>query len=137
MADVDRRIVVGTITVNVVNWHGEILMYHDAASWLIIALGPPLMGGLIATVGVLVSLHAATVRQAQQTLAVGFMVILLGGIFGSNMLPAEWKVWFARILFTWSTTGLVLAAAGVVLAIDLALLLAGMARFQRARLVLD
>jgi len=130
-------IVAGTITVNVVNWHGEILIYHDAASWLIIALGPPLMGGLIATVGVLVSLHAATVRQAQQTLAVGFMVVMFGIIFGSTMLPAEWRIWFGKILFTWSQANLALAAASVILAIDLALLGAVMARFQRARLVLD
>ena len=130
-------IVVGAITVNVVNWNGQISMYQDAASWLIVLLGPPLLGGVIATAGVLVSLHATTVRQAQQTLAVGFMVLMLGTVFGSSALPAEWKVWFARILLTWTMTGLVLAAAGVVLAIDVALLLAGMARFQRARLVLD
>jgi ABC-2 type transport system permease protein len=130
-------IVTGTITVNVMNWHGEILMYHDAASWLIVLLGPPLLGGAIATVGVLVSLHAATVRQAQQTLAVGFMVLFLAVIFGGSSAPAEWRAWFARILLTWTMAGLVLTAAGVVLAIDLALLAAGMARFQRARLVLD
>jgi hypothetical protein len=53
------------------------------------------------------------------------------------MLPTDWKAWFARILLTWSQADLVLAAAGVLLAIDLALLSAGMARFQRARLVLD
>ena len=29
-------ILAGTITVNVVNWHGQILMFHDAASWLIL-----------------------------------------------------------------------------------------------------
>ncbi len=56
-------IVIGAITVNVVNWHGQILMFHDAASWLILIFGPPLMGGVVATAGVLVSLHAATVRQ--------------------------------------------------------------------------
>jgi ABC-2 type transport system permease protein len=130
-------ILAGAITVNAVNWHGQILMYHDTASWLIVILGPPLLGGAIATAGVLVSLHAATVRQAQQTLAVGFMVLFLAGIYGSTALPVAWKVWFAKILFTWSQTDLVLGAAGVVLAIDLALLVAGMARFQRARLVLD
>jgi ABC-2 type transport system permease protein len=130
-------ILTGTITVNVVNWHGQISMYHDAASWLIILFGPPLLGGTIATAGVLVSLHAATVRQAQQTLAVGIMVLALGGVFWSRSMPMEWKIWFGKILFTWSETELVLGAAGVLLAIDLALLLAGMARFQRARLVLD
>jgi ABC-2 type transport system permease protein len=130
-------ILAGAITVNVANWHGRILMYHDAASWLILLLGPPLMGGVVATAGVLVSLRAATVRGAQQTLSVAFAVVFLGTLFGSNSLPAEWKAWFARSLFTWSTTELVLAAAGVLLAIDVALLFAGMARFQRAKLVLD
>ena len=130
-------ILVGTITVNVVNWHGQILTFHDAPSWLILLLGPPLMGGVVATAGVLVSLHSTTVRSAQQTLSVAFAVLFLGIVFGSTSLPAEWKSWFARILLTWSQTGLVLAAGGVLLAIDLALLFAGMARFQRAKLVLD
>jgi ABC-2 type transport system permease protein len=130
-------ILAGSITVNIANWNGQILMFHDAASWLLLLLGPPLLGGAIATAGVLVSLHATTVRQAQQTLSVGFAVVLIGSLFASNMLPADWKAWFARALFTWSEADLVLGAAGVLLAIDLALLSAGMARFQRARLVLD
>lgn len=130
-------ILAGAITVNVANWHGQVLMFHDAASWLIILSGPPLMGGVVATAGVLVSLHAATVRHAQQTLGVAFAVLFLGIVFGSNNLPAAWKASFARIIFTWSQTELVLAAAGVLLAIDLALLFAGMARFQRSKLVLD
>jgi ABC-2 type transport system permease protein len=130
-------VLAGTIAVNVANWHGQILMFHDAASWLILLLGPPLMGGVVATAGVMVSLRATTVRGAQQTLAVGFAVLFLGVGFGSNSLPAEWKAWFARIIFTWSQSDLVLAAAGVLLAIDVVLLLAGMARFQRAKLVLD
>ncbi|MBZ5676969.1 MAG: ABC transporter permease [Acidobacteriia bacterium] len=130
-------IVAGAITVNVTNWHGQILMFHDAASWLLFLFGPPLLGGAIAAAGVLVSLHATTVRQAQQTLSIGFAVVFIGTIFGSSMLPKDWQAWFVRILVTWSQADLVLAAAGVLLVIDLALLAAGMARFQRARLVLD
>lgn len=130
-------VLTGTITVNIVNWHGTVLLFHDTASWLILLLGPPLIGGVMATAGVLVSLHAATVRQAQQTLMTGFLVVFLGAAFGSNYLPADWKAWFARILAGWSGTELVLAAAGLFLAVDLALLVAGMARFQRSRLVLD
>jgi ABC-2 type transport system permease protein len=130
-------ILAGALTVNVMNWHGQILIFNDTASWLLLLLGPPLLGGAIATAGVLVSLHATTVRQAQQTLGVAFVVVLVGAIFGSSMLPMDWKAWFARALLTWSQTDLVLAAAGVLLAIDFALLTAGMARFQRAKLVLD
>src|SRR5580692_10611294 len=62
-------VLVGATTVNVMNWHGQILMFHDAASWLILLFGPLLMGGVVATAGVLVSLRAATVRHAQQTLS--------------------------------------------------------------------
>jgi ABC-2 type transport system permease protein len=130
-------VVVGTITENVANWHGHVRLYHDSASWLVLLLAPPLAAGAVATAGVLVSLHASTVRQAQQTLMVGVMVLIVGGILGSNFLPAAWKNWFFGIWLVWSPVNLVLAAAGVVLAIDLLLLLAGMARFQRARLVLD
>jgi ABC-2 type transport system permease protein len=130
-------ILVGMVTVNVANWHGQILMFHDTASWLLLLSGPPLLGGVVATTGVLVSLHSATVRHAQQTLGVALGVVVLGTTFGSTSLPAAWKVWFGRIILTWSQTDLVLAAIGVMLAIDLVLLAAGMARFQRSKLVLD
>jgi ABC-2 type transport system permease protein len=130
-------VLAGVITVNAANWQGSVLLYRDSVSWLILLLGPPLVAGAIATAGVLVSLHAATVRHAQQTLTVGFMIVFLGTIFGASMLPEPWKLWFARILVTWTAVGVVFAAAAVLLAIDLALLLAGMARFQRTRLVLD
>ena len=130
-------VLAGAITANTAHWQGQVFFYHDSASWLILLLGPPLAAGMVATAGVLVSLRAATVRQAQQTLMVGFMVFFFGAIFGGNNLPTAWKVWFSGILISWPAAGLMLAAAGVVLMIDLALLLAGMARFQRARLVLD
>jgi ABC-2 type transport system permease protein len=129
--------VIGAITVNVANWDGHVLMFHDTASWLVLLCGPPLMGGVVATAGVLVSLHSATVRHAQQTLGVALGVLVVGGSFGVSSLPAAWKAWFATIVVTWSQTELVLGAAGVLLAIDLALLAAGMARFQRSKLVLD
>jgi ABC-2 type transport system permease protein len=130
-------VIAGVITVNAVYWQGSVLFFHDSVSLLILLLGPPLVAGAIATAGVLVSLHAATVRHAQQTLTVGFMIVFLGTIFGASALPEPWKLWFARILVTWSPVGVVFGAAAVLLAIDLVLLLAGMARFQRTRLVLD
>jgi hypothetical protein len=54
-------------------------------------------------------------------LTVGFMVFFLGAIFGGNNLPTPWKAWFSGILVSWSAVGLMLAKAGVVLMIDLAL----------------
>jgi ABC-2 type transport system permease protein len=130
-------VLAGTITVNAVNWSGHLLLYHDSASWLVLLLAPPLAGAAVATAGVLVSLHATTVKQAQQTLTVGVMVLGAGAVFATNLLPEAWKNWFFGILVAWSPASLVLAAAGIILAVDLMFLLAAMARFQRARLVLD
>ncbi|MBV9396341.1 MAG: ABC transporter permease [Bryobacterales bacterium] len=71
-------IALGIITVNVANWNGQVLLYRDPASWLCLILAPPLVAGAVASAGVFVSLHAATVRQAQQTLALAMVVIFVG-----------------------------------------------------------
>ena len=87
-------VLAGTITVNAVNWSGHLVLYRDSASWLLLLLAPPLAAGAVATAGVLVSLHATTVRQAQQTLMVAVMVLVASAIFASNFLPMAWKNWF-------------------------------------------
>jgi ABC-2 type transport system permease protein len=130
-------LLMGVITVNAANWHGQILIFHDASSWLLLLIGPPLLGAAVASAGVFVSLHAATVRQAQQTLGVGLMVLIFGTVFGFGALSAASKARLMQILFGWSLTELILLGAAVLLAIDIALVLAAMARFQRSKLVLD
>jgi ABC-2 type transport system permease protein len=130
-------LLLGTVTVNVANWHGRILLFHDPGSWLGSILAPPLAGLAVASAGVFVSLHAATVRQAQQTLGIALAVLVIGGTFGFSALPPAWKAHLVQILFGWSLTELVLLGAGVLLVIDAVLVLAAMARFQRAKLVLD
>jgi ABC-2 type transport system permease protein len=130
-------VLVGAITSNASHWQGRLVFFHDAASWLLLLLGPPLAAAMVAAAGVLVSIRASTVRSAQQTLMIGFMVLFLGTVFGANALPTEWKIRITRFLAAWSPTELVLANTGLVLVIDLALVAAGMARFQRAKLILD
>lgn len=130
-------VLLGTVTVNVVNWQGHIQIFHDAISWLLFLLGPPLVGSAVATAGVFVSLHAATVRAAQQTLAGALAVLFIGATFAISSLPERWKAQVLQILITWSPWEWMLLAAGIVLAVDALLVLAAMARFQRSRLVLD
>jgi len=130
-------IVLGVVTVNVANWTGHILLYRDTATWLALLLAPPLLGGAVASAGVLVSLRAATVRSAQQTLALATVIIFLGISFGFGALPESLRSWLTRIALDWSAVELTLAATAVVLAVDLLLVLAAVARFQRSKLVLD
>jgi ABC-2 type transport system permease protein len=97
-----------------------------------------LMGGLlVASAGVLVSLRASTMRQAQQALSMSLLVLVFGGIFGFRSLPREWHAWLNRTVATSGEMTVVLAGAGVLLLIDLAILGAAMARFRRSRLILD
>jgi ABC-2 type transport system permease protein len=130
-------VALGIITVNAANWKGHVLLYRDAATWLALLLLPLLFGGALASAGVFVSLHAATVRQAQQTLifAVSLSVLAIG--FGIPALPQNVKMWFAETLAAWSAAEVVLAAGAVVLAVDVVLVLFALARFQRSKLVLD
>jgi ABC-2 type transport system permease protein len=123
--------VVGVITINAANWSGHVLFYRSATSWL--ALLSPLVGGAVASAGILVSLHAATVRQAQQTLMFGIIALGLVLSFGLHTLVT----WFARNLAAWSAAEVVVAGSAVFLALDLVLVLAALNRFQRPKLVLD
>jgi ABC-2 type transport system permease protein len=126
-------VVVGVITINAANWSGHVLFYRSAASWLALILLPPLVGGAVASAGILVSLHAATVRQAQQTLMFGIIALGLVLSFGLHTLVT----WFARNLAAWSAAEVVVAGSAVFLALDLVLVLAALNRFQRPKLVLD
>jgi len=126
-------VVVGFITVNAANWSGHVLFYRDAAwlYWLILL--PPLVGSTVASAGIFISLHAATVRQAQQTLSFALVSVTLTIGFGMPSL----RPWLTRNLAAWSGKEVVLAVSAVFLALDLVLVLAALKRFQRSKLVLD
>lgn len=124
------------LTVNLVHGHGRLVMAPVNSVGLIVVMS--LLGSFFAaTGGVLISLRTPTVRQAQQTLSVALLVLIFGLIFGGRLLPLEWKL---RLSATFGGSNLLATevVAGAVLALaDAVLLAAAMARFQRARLILD
>jgi ABC-2 type transport system permease protein len=88
---------------------------------------------LVAAVGVLISLRAATVREAQQTLGGAIMVLLLIPVGAWRLAPAPWKDALAAHA---GTLGQRVALAALVLAaLDAAALAIALRRFQRARLM--
>jgi ABC-2 type transport system permease protein len=127
---------IGLVTVNLAHGHGELLLY-PAAIFLSIVLLSLLASGLVAAAGVLVSLRAATVRQAAQTMSIAIMLLLFVPVFGVQALPVEWKVRLAQAVMGADVEQIVLIAAAVLIVLDIGLLAAAMARFQRARLILD
>lgn len=126
-------LVLGLITVNVAHRGGGLLLYPP-----ITAIGALLLsffGALLASAGgVLVSLRAQTVRQAQQTLSIATMVVFFVPVFGMQGLPDEVKQRMAAWVVQAGTLKLLLTGIAVLAAIDILLVLAARARFRRPRL---
>jgi len=126
----------GLVTVNIAFARGGFLFY-PAIMCVGIILWIPLGAGLTACAGVLVSLKASTVRQAQQTLSIAIMLILLCPFLTYHILPDGWKQSIMLLVEDIGLPGLVYYISGLLAALDLVLLKAAMSRFRRARLILD
>jgi len=128
-------VLLSIITVNVAYWSGRLLVYSLPMFAGILGLSF-LVSLLAAAMGVLFSLRAATVRQAQQTFNFIFLLMFIP-IFVFPQLPANVQSSVIRFLTQASASNLVLILAGFLLLLDLILLLLAMNRFQRSRLILD
>ncbi len=129
-------LLLGLVTVNVAHGQGEFLFYPPVMGGGVLVLSL-LSAGLVASGGVLISLRAASVRQAQQTLGFAIMALLFVPIFGAQALPAAWRQGVVEALRALDLATAVLAATGVLCALNAALLLAALARFKRTRLILN
>ena len=129
-------LLLGLASVNLAHGHGELLLYPAIVGWGILALS--LLGaGLVAGAGVLISLRAASVRQAQQTLSIAIMVLLFVPVFGVQALPSAWKSRLAEVFAASDVTSVMLTAVAVLIVLNAGLLIAAMTQFKRARLILN
>lgn len=129
-------LLLGLVTLNLAHGEGELLLYSVPMGSGIVGLS--LLGaGLAAGAGVLVSLRARTVRQAQQTLSIGIMVLLFVPTFGTQALPAEWKARLFKAFTATNTARLIAIAVVILVMLDVGLLAVAMARFRRAQLISD
>jgi len=128
-------LLLGLVSINVAHWDGRLLLYSPL-TWVGAGILVPLVALLAANLGVLVSLRAGTVRQAQQTLGIVSMVIVFGLGYGVQVLPPSVRQVLASAVAGSATT--VVVAAGALMAVaNVLVLLIAMARFQRTRLILD
>ena len=126
----------GLLTVNLVHGGGELLLYSRKLTLGILALSW-LGAWLAAGAGVLVSLRAATVRQAQQVLMLAIMLLIFVPVYGVQLLPVEWRAQIAGTAAAGGAARLVLVVIVALTVIDISLIIAAMARFRRARLILS
>lgn len=129
-------LLVSLVTVNFVHGHGELLLYPvmTALGCIVLSL---LTATLAASIGVLVSLRAATVKQATQQLVFASIALTWMPIFGFGLLPQQWQVNLLKTVASADAIQIFLLIVIVLVALDVGLLLAALARFQRSRLILD
>ena len=128
-------LIVALITINIAFGAGEFLFFPPLIGVAIFLLSF-LVAWLAAGLGVIVSLRAASVRQAQQTLSLAFLFLFVPLLL-LPLLPDELRVTVANAL-----SGLEIQMVGtilivILLVVDVGLLLAAMRRFVRARLILN
>src|SRR5690348_9795473 len=115
---------------------GSGLAFYPTGLVIAIVVLGLLISLLIASAGCLVSLRAATTRQAQLNLTFGFLVLIFAPLIIFQLLPGQTQANFIALLNTTNPATVFLIIVGVLLAVDVALLLIAEARFQRSRLIL-
>lgn len=118
------------VIVNIAHWEGEILFFTPTILLGSLALSF-LMALLTAGAGVFVSLKAATAQEAAQILTFAILIppMLL------QVIPLLFRDQMQQFLDTVNGPQLLAIVVAVLVVLDLLVLLAAMARFQRARLI--
>jgi ABC-2 type transport system permease protein len=127
---------IGWMTVNVVNG-GEPLLFYSVQKILAAILFSILAAGLMGAAGVLVSLRASTVKQAQQVLTTSMLLLLFLPLIALPLIPREWRDAVTEMLQSWETPGAAAFLAVTVLVLQVLLYAIVAARFRRSRLILD
>ncbi len=125
------------ITINIIHAANAGLLFFSPAYCIAIILLPALSSLFGASLGVLISLRCATVRQAQQTLSLIIIPLIFLPSFLIPALPGELRKSLFKFLWSSSYNEIMLSLAAVLIIIDVCLILAAMARFKRSKLILD
>ena len=129
-------VLAGLVTVNITQWQGELLLFPLKGSLIGVVL-VVLLGCFISSAGILVSLRASTVRQAHQTLALGVIIVAFSPTIVIKFMPREMRQSIFGELNTIDPSVAVTVILAVLLVLNTLLLAAALARFKRARMILD
>jgi ABC-2 type transport system permease protein len=95
-----------------------------------------LVSGLSASIGVVVSLRASSVRQAQQWMSFGMLILFLP-LMLIQFVPKAWLESVGNAVTTADPVQIAIWAALILLVIQSVLLAVAMRLFQRSKLILD
>ena len=127
---------VGLVTVNLSDWTGRLALYPPLTIAGFFVFGT-LGAGLVAGIGVLLSLRAATVRQAAQSLSIGILFLVWIPILAIQFLPSSISGKALDALALLDGRLVVPSALLCLAALDALVVALALSRFQRDRLILD
>ncbi len=123
---------IAAVTVNLATWRSGLVFYSPQMFVTMCAIGA--CGAVfVGAIGVLISLRAATVRQAQQALSGTIVLLLLLPLVAVRLLPAEWKR--SVLANAPAASQLAVIGFGALLLLDIGAVALAMHRFQRNRLI--
>jgi ABC-2 type transport system permease protein len=127
-------ILAGLVTVNIA--HADQGFVFFKASMLLAGFLSSFLGTAFASsLGILVSLRAATVRQAQQTLSFGVIIIAVLPTLLINVLPPDLRADIIVALESMNATLVAVGAIAFFFLIDMVLIAWAVRRFKRGRLM--
>ncbi len=135
---------VSLVALNFAFWDGSVIVFSPSFTLAHLA-AITLVAVFAASLGVLVSLRATTVKQALQNLLAilmsPFMLVMVTVILIGKVFPAAWRLrfeaWFERVVMTADLSYVLIDALVVLAVIDLVLFVAALARFKRGIFDLD
>lgn len=126
----------GLTVVNIAYWNGQITLYPaDITAFVVLAA--MLVSLFFASVGVLVSLRAPTVRQGSEMLMVALIGIAAVPFVLFFLLPDAWKKSLLDVVVSAGVTSLAVGALAVLVVLCLVTLYAAILSFRRDKLILD
>ncbi len=123
------------VTINVVYGKDGLLFYplETTIGALVVSI---LVSGLSGSIGVLVSLRAGSVRQAQQAMSAGMLVLFLPFML-LQFIPTAWLEAGANLLENVQPMQVAGGLAVFLLALEIILIAIAKRLFQRSKLILD
>jgi ABC-2 type transport system permease protein len=126
---------VSAITINIAYWGGG-LIFYPVEIILAAFVFSILISGLSACIGVLVSLRAGSVRQAQQLMSIGMLVLFMPFLL-VQFIPRSWLVSLGSTLENIEPVQAGIGIAIVLFVIEAILIVIARRLFQRSKLILD
>ena len=123
------------VTINIV-YGKDGLLFYSLATTVGALVFSILVSGLSASIGVLVSLRASSVRQAQQTMSIGMLVLFLPFML-IQFIPKNWIASIGNVLENVQPFQVGVWLAFMLLIVEVVLITIARRLFQRSKLILD